>query len=252
MRKLIVLAALVFLSLGGVASSSKADTLKIRADVWCPYNCDPKSADRGYMIEILDKYAAQNGHTIDYQTMPWARALAETRAGNIDGVVGLGPGDISGITVSQGIGKDVSCFFVKADNSWTYGGSADLDKLKMIGATQDYVYTDVFMDWIGKNKSKIDWVGGDTPLETNLKKLMAGRSDAILDNENVVGFIVKSTPAFTGVKKAGCLEGADVYVGLSPKNPKTADHIKGINKVIDEMRKNGELDKLSKKYGVAL
>jgi polar amino acid transport system substrate-binding protein len=72
-KKVILIAAL---SLSMLCSLAKADTISIRADLWCPFNCDPSGAKPGYMIEIAKAVFEPLGHKIDYQTLNWARAIA--------------------------------------------------------------------------------------------------------------------------------------------------------------------------------
>jgi len=52
MKNLSIIALLLSLFL---ISPAIADTITIRADVWCPYNCEPDSEKPGYMIEIVQK-----------------------------------------------------------------------------------------------------------------------------------------------------------------------------------------------------
>jgi len=46
-------------------------TVSLRADFWCPFNCEPDAARPGFMVEIAP-YAlgSKYGHTVDYQIMP--------------------------------------------------------------------------------------------------------------------------------------------------------------------------------------
>ena len=72
---------------------SQADTWSIRADSWCPYNCEPSDNHSGYMIEIIELAAKSAGHKVDYKIVPWSRALVDVRLGQINGVVGASDGD---------------------------------------------------------------------------------------------------------------------------------------------------------------
>lgn len=61
--------------------------MSLRADFWCPFNCEPDAARPGFMVEIAQYALGKYGHTVDYQIMPWNRAIKEVRAGKIDGVI---------------------------------------------------------------------------------------------------------------------------------------------------------------------
>ena len=63
-------------------------TLTLAADNWCPFNCQPNSTYPGYMIEIAQQVFAEYNININYQVIPWSRALRLCRAGIISAVVG--------------------------------------------------------------------------------------------------------------------------------------------------------------------
>ncbi len=239
-------AALALLSLAPLAH---ADVWTIRADSWCPYNCEPKSAQPGYMIEIIQQAAKAGGHTVDYATTPWSRALSEARDGQINGVVGMSSGDREGMLATEKLGVDTTCFFVNAGDALKYSGPADLAKLQSVGVIQGYVYPDEFMNWEKANAAKVQSVAGDNALELNIKKLAGKRIQAFIENETVVNYLRKSQPALKDVVSAGCMESTDLFAGFGAKNPKSADIVKAINAKTAEMKKSGELKKLLDKYG---
>lgn len=61
-----------------------ADTIHLRADVWCPYNCEQGSTLPGYIIEAASLIFEKAGHKIDYQTLNWSRTIREVHQGVID------------------------------------------------------------------------------------------------------------------------------------------------------------------------
>ena len=68
-------------------------TIVIGADIWCPVNCEPNSDHPGYMIEIANKIFKEQAVKVEYQVMPWARAIVEAEKGNIQAIVGAFKGD---------------------------------------------------------------------------------------------------------------------------------------------------------------
>ena len=241
-------AAFTVLAFSGAA---QADTWTIRADNWCPYNCEPQSASPGYMIEIMDMAAKASGNTLDYKLMPWSRSLDEARKGLITGVVGLSDGDRTGLVLSEKMGVDNNCFFVAEGSTFKFTGFKDLATLSSLGVTQDYVYTDEFTEWRKTNEAKIQSVVGNNTIETNAKKLKANRIQAFVENSIVVDYARKTTPELKGVVSAGCLSNSPLFAGISTKNPKAAEIIKHINTKVAELKKTGELKKILDKYGVA-
>ena len=59
-----------FAALCAFSTGVLADAISIRADEWLPYNGPSTKKPAGYMIELAEKIALANGHTINYATMP--------------------------------------------------------------------------------------------------------------------------------------------------------------------------------------
>jgi len=168
--------------------SSSADTLSLRADIWCPYNCEAGSEKPGYMIEIAQEIAKIYGHTIDYQQPSWARALAETRNGKFVGVIGAAKADADGfIFPDQPFGVSTLAYITQKNFDFSYNGIASIEG-KSIAVIQDYTYYDELNDYIEKNSSdikKVQVAAGDNALENNLRKLEEGRVDIVIEDLNV-------------------------------------------------------------------
>jgi len=246
--KMRFLFAAVFLFIQGAAH---ADIWTVRADNWCPYNCEPKSAAPGYMLEILELAAKAGGHTVDYETMPWTRALAETREGKVTAVVGLSASDREGLVITDKMGVDSTCFFVNEGESFKYTGAADLAKVRSVGTVQSYEYPEEFMAWQKSNGDKVKAIAGDNALTLNIKKLKANRIQSFIENSTVVDYARKSNPDLKGVVSVGCFANVDLFVGFSAKNPKAQAMAKAVNAKTAELKKSGELAKILGKYGVA-
>lgn len=201
-------------------------------------------------MEIIELAAISGGHTLDYQLMPWSRALVEVRSGNITGVVGVEEGDHEGLVFSDKMGDDSICFFVNQGDTFKFTGIADMAKLQSVGSAQGYVYPDEFMNWQKANPTKVQSVSGDNTLELNTKKVKGHRIQAFVENASVVDHARKSIPELKGVVSAGCLANADLFAGVSAKNPKSAEIVKAINAKLTELKKSGELKKILSKYGM--
>ncbi len=66
--------------IGLMSAPARAETLLIVADPWCPYNCAPDSTKPGMIVEIVKKAFERHGISVTYETLPWTRAVEETRA----------------------------------------------------------------------------------------------------------------------------------------------------------------------------
>ncbi len=237
-----------------MAQSASGDVVSLRADNWCPFNCDPKSSTPGYMIEIAKAALEANKHSVDYQTLNWARAVSETRNGAFVGIVGAARGDAEDFVFPDvTLGRSRSCFFTKADGKWQFKNLASLDTI-IVGIIKDYSYEDEFDKYVAthaKDTKRVDAVGGDNPLELNYKKLQAGRIGALIEEESVLKNFMNEKKLDAGtVRNAGCVKEDDLYIAFSPKNPKSKEYAKAVTDQVNAMRKDGSLGKLLAKYGL--
>ena len=241
----------VFLSL--VVSNVYADKIEIRADSWCPYNCEPSDKNKGFMIEIAEEALKTSGHSIDYKLMPWARAVKEANDGNISAVVGAAKEDAPDLIFpTESLGKSSSCFFVDSSSSWKFDNLASLNG-QVLGAIKDYSYSEALDKYIvdnAKDPNKVAIISGETALKQNVEKMKLKRVSVVVEDSNVMADHLKTTGQSNQVKLAGCLpESREVYIAFSPKNPNSKKYAEELSKGIESLRKSGQLKTILDKYG---
>lgn len=250
MRKLAGALALAILIGHGQA---QAATITLVADEWCPYNCTPGSDKPGYMIEIAQKVFAEAGHTLDYRTMPWSRAIAESRAGKFDGIVGATPGDAEDFVFpANSLGESSNVFWVNKGDAWRFTGMASLDAIA-IGTIRDYSYGDELDAYIGKHEKdakRVQVASGDNALDINFKKLAAKRIGALVEDHNVAEYYLAGSGQAGKFQIAGNLGEDALYIAFSPASKDGKAYAKLLSDGVDKLRKSGELAKILKKYGL--
>lgn len=237
-----------------VSPSAQADVITLRADEWCPYNCAVDAEKPGYGIEIAKEILAKAGHTLEYKTMAWARALEECRKGTVVAVIGASKEEVPDFVFpDESIGIADNTFAVKAGNAWRYAGPGTLEKIKL-GTIQSYGYggeVGAYIEANLKDKAKIDVNGGDNALELNLKKLAAGRVDAVVDARPVLAYKVQQTGLSDKVELINSADPMQNYIAFSPNNSKSAEYAQLISKGIADMRASGRLKKILDQYNVS-
>ena len=111
--------------LWGLAPRAAAQTIQLEGDVWPPYVMDPSSGSKGFMIDIAERVFRKAGYSVIFQPTPWPRALLDTTAGRVTGIVGIyytQARQNSFIIPSEPIGISVNKLFVRSDSNWTYLG----------------------------------------------------------------------------------------------------------------------------------
>jgi len=229
-----------------------ADTITIRADIWCPYNCEPGSDAPGYMIEIAQKIFGNFNHTVDYQAMPWARALKQTREGKYVAVVGAYVEDAPDFLFADYLGTSTMVFYGQKDSLWKFDGIQSLKSVNL-GVVRDYAYTPELDKYIAENNKKknVQMASGEDALEVNIKKLQKKRIDVFIANEKVFGYHIKQTAwSMDDFKNCGVLSTDKVHMAFSPNNPNSKSYVEAVNNGLKMLRTSGELKKILDKYNV--
>lgn len=244
-------------------TSANADTIQIEADSWCPYNCEPQSSSPGYMIEVAQTVFDKKGIAIKYTNTLWSRALYRVKTGKVDAIVGVSKREAPGLIFpDETLGFSVTVFFTKKGTAWKYTGINSLLRVKL-GIQKDYDYGEQIQTYLDVHR-KTDKVqvalDGLTmfPLQTNIKKLIAGEIDAIPEDKNVFLYTAKHMGQANAFRYAGSEdakhvtpENSNVYIAFSPENKHSKKYAQILTEGIRRMRSTGELQFILDKYGLS-
>jgi len=236
-----------------------AEEIVLGADEWCPMNCEAKSQEPGYMIEIARKVFAEKGHTIKYIVQNWSRCIKQARKGHVlDGIIGAARTDAQDfIYPSESLGISFDGIFMLKSKQWKYNGlKSIIDQKKTLGSIKDYGYEDAVTEWINKNNNNNHIAHGDDPLDQLIKMLLKGKIHAFVEDPNVGKYIINNKKLKNKIIYKGKLTAAivpDIHIAFSPhktKKKKSLEYAKILSDGIIKMRKSGELAKILDKYGL--
>ena len=232
---------------------AQAETISLRADVWCPYNCEPDADRPGILIEIA-KYAFESkGHKVDYKILPWSRAIVETREGAHDGIIGAFKEDAPDFVFPREAAAEVAnVFFVKRGEAWQYTGRDSLTPAT-IGVIKDYSYGEMLDAYIKQHAAdgqRLQIVPGENGLALNVKKLLKGRITAVLEERMVMRYYLLKNNQADMVSEAGLAGTSSIYIAFSPARPRSAEYAEILAGAVLEMKKNGLFNKILEKYGL--
>ena len=232
---------------------ARSDTIILAADEWCPYNCKPNTTQEGYMIDIARAVFEKAGHTLEYKTTSWARAIADARAGKITGIVGAIPEEVPDFIVpKESLGSSQNRFYALSKTPWRYQNIASLSKVKL-GIINGYGYHPDLLTYISANKSSpnIHVASGEHALEYNINMVLQNRLDALVEDQNVYDITANKMGVINQLIDAGAL-GAEtpVYIAFSPASPHSQQYAELLSNGIIELRKSGELLKILTKYNL--
>lgn len=247
----ILIAALLFL---GSASIVFAETIVIVADEWPPFNCTPDTAEEGYMVEVARAVFEPRGCRVAYKVLPWKRALHEARQGRVNGVIGASKTDADGFVFpDEELARNFLSFYVKKGNSWRFTGPNSLNAVTLgVAAGYDYrSWLNRYIDENSDNPDKIEIQHGQWPMQGNLKMLLTGRIDALVDNESSIRYVAGQMGVLDRIVPAG--HGAEpscCYIAFSPASPDAETYARMLSEGIVQLRKDGRLDRILARYGL--
>lgn len=237
-----------------MVSSAGADTIKMVSDTWCPYACSPQSDRPGYMVEIAREIFAKHGHSVDYNLMNWARALAEVKSGKNDAILGASRAEIEGFVIPQlPAGALVNFFWVLKDNPWVYQNAKSL-KSKSFGVINDYSYGAAIDEAIKNKNPAMKRMTGDEPLLRMIQMTENKRLDGFVENPLVLYYTLnklKKSAAKFKIASKNLADDPDLFIAFSPANPKSKDYARILEEGLVELRESGRLKKILDKYGIS-
>lgn len=226
------------------------ETIIMTGDKWCPFNCEPQSAKMGYMIEVAKIIFERKGHNIDYQVHSWVKSIENVRNSKATALVATTKFDAPDfIYPEKSMGTNKDCFYVRTKDHWEFNEIADL-KNRKLATSQGYAYSAKVTAYINENPKLVQTASGSDTLSVNLKRLDSGSVDTIVENPFVFNYMVTEDKSLNKYEEAGCTEDNDLYIAFSPKNPRSKEFAKILSDGIEELRKDGTLDKIISKYSL--
>lgn len=229
------------------------ETVRVRADLWPPFNSHPGLGKEGYMIEVLRQIFQKRGLEIDYQLATWTEALEAAKSGECDAVVGVSQLEAAGLVLpAEDFGRAGTGFYVRAGDPWRFAGVESL-KGKRLGCAIDYDYGPLLNNYIKENLSSGNIVqfGGDEAADKNINELLCGRIDVALECPVVMEYRLNEFGANDKVIAAGpILDREPIYAAFTPRDEKGYRLAEIFDQGLAELRRNGELARIMAKYGL--
>lgn len=234
-----------------VFNVAQAASVTIRADYWYPMNGEKGSDYPGYMIELARAIFEPEGVEVDYDVMPWIRALQQTRDGEIDCVVGAYKNDAPDFLFpKEHWGQDQVTFYVLKNDNWRFNQNLDSLVGREIGTISGYSYGKKLDDYFVKHK--VQEVSGDHALATNIRKLLNERINTLVESQYVMDSQLALMQLKDKIISAGkTKQGTPMYFACGPNNPKSKMWIKLVDEKLPQLKSSGVFQKILQRYGIA-
>ena len=254
----VVVLALSIAASGGFLSTATAQderVVRVAADPWCPYNCEPGDPRPGFMVEVGREAFALSGYTLRYEVMSWSRALRESEVGHIDAAIGATRANAPRHTFgAMMLGSDETTLFVRAADAFEFKGVSSLAG-RRLGVIKDYTYDDNgdIDAYIAANRGDLDRiivVSSENNLDLLLRMLMAGRIDGFLENRYVGTY--KAAEFQLSDRVALVSTGAVDFVSYAFTPSKRGEKLSRLfDEGVEALRKSGRFSEILNRYGLA-
>ncbi len=246
----------IFSFIFSFSATGFADSITTGTGNWMPYFAPAGNKPAGFFIDIANTILSEAGHTMIVFDIPYVRTYSLLYEGRIDMLLGPAKREIESIDkvviASEEISIHIFAFFTLKGNIWKYEGVQSLSKV-CLGATIGERYPGLESYFVShqNNLNKIQLIGGTTAYERNLKKLVTGRVDVILDNKKVIKYFAHKFGFSDQIQFVGNLgEPEKLYAIFTKKNPKAKEYSLMFTEGIRRLRKSGKLKALLDVYGL--
>ena len=244
----------IFVGCVGSVALVHAETISLVADDWAPFNGTPNMQPEGYMVDIAREVFKAHNIGVTYQLMTWKRALEGTRTGAYMAVIGPTKEEAPYLIFpKEELSRNRLSFWVKKGTAWRFRNRDSVRQVSL-GVIEGYDYRKWLNQYAQQNrndKTKIQFVAGVNPMEMNLRKLMAGRIKAVVDNEAVIRYAAKQLGFQDSIELAGYdSEYAYCYIAFSPAHARSRAYARMLSEGTEKLRKSGRLAKILDVYGL--
>ncbi len=230
-----------------------ADTIVLAADPWCPYNCEPGGERPGFMVGVAREALEPYGHTIEYRSIAWARALAQAEAGTINGVIGAIPEEAPTFVFGSPIGTYEDTVVFRKGEAFEVNSPDDLSGLR-IGAINGYEYYGPVSQYIDKHRNDrtlVQYASGDDALSINLRKLAAGRLDLVAEVRAVLDYRIAELGLESALEIVRADPQSDLYIAFSPALETSGLYVSQLSEGVARLRESGRYQEILGAYGLS-
>lgn len=242
----LVLACSTPLGHAATASGVANKTVQLVTTEYPPYMSE-KAPGQGLVIRVATAALNRSGYEVKVSFLPWARALDMTKAGAVDGIVGVwySAERTSYLQYANPVSSTRLGLFKRVDNPITFTTLAEL-KPYTIGVVRGYANPPVFDDAHLRTEEASDD-------ETNLRKLAGKRVQFVLIEKGVAqGLLNSVAPQLKNqvVWMEPAVNVMPLYVAFS-RNAKNHDELaNAFNQGLETLKKDGSLARWSLEAGV--
>jgi polar amino acid transport system substrate-binding protein len=251
MKKTLILSLVVLIHFSFIASGQTIDRIHFSDSPYPPFTEGELGGPptEGITLRIINEIFSRLGIETEIELMPWKRVLKSVETGQSDGVTLLmyTPEREKYLLYTEVLfeSHDLIYYNTELMENFQWWGYEDLQGY-IIGLVSRYTYGENFHRMAENLHLSIEIVDSS---ETNLKLLYLGRIDLAIENEATVHALIHVNPEWREKIRASSkpLNTYPYYMAISRRSP-AADILPEINRTINEMKKDGTMERILKSF----
>jgi len=230
-------------ALVALSTAAHAETITISTGEYAPFTGE-SLPNHGVVNGLVTRVAEHAGLDVEFEYMPWKRALETARNGQVQASSYWGERpDQTGLAMVGPFTLDRNVLFYRTDNPvQEFEDVTELEDV-VIGVTHGYSYTPVF--WANVENGSIETQTAKDDA-SNFRKLLGGRIDAFIVDEYVGQYLLEQEFSAEERAQLGSTESAIMGVGgflqISLEAEGGTALAKRLQAAYDEMQASGALD----------
>jgi len=228
--------------------------LPLAIDNFPPFEYEEGGKVTGFDAEIVELVLQRMGYGADIHVLPWARALAQTQAGEFAAIFSLTKSRQRDALFyfADPISTVQDVFFKRKNLAVTWKTLADLAPYR-VGISHGYTYAPEFMAAVQGNAFKeVQVLAGGSMELRQLRKLKSGNIDLLICEVSVCSYLIKTyAPEFDELdfidQSVG--EVRPYHIAFSKKWPESASLVKSFNLELAKLTSEGQKQVILQRYG---
>lgn len=252
MRRITTLcSSLLAFGLLGAPLLSARETIHVSAIDWCPQIC-PKTPERpGYLVEMIQDLYRKAGYELDFEYVPWSRAIVNVRTGRTDGLLSPSKDEAPDLEFHAiPLAYQTHCFWKLSTSSWSYTDLESLNNTKFI-IYRDHSYGPFLFTPEHKIEpyQYFELSYDEHYIDRAIALLKAGRAETFLFTANSVQYYLNQQHS-TDVVMDACFKRDELWFALSPKSDKLSQMRQVIDDTLAGYKRTNSYEALLARYHI--
>ena len=170
---------------------------------------------------------------------------------DLDGIIGTDETESPDLVFGPVLGHYREAVAFRPGETSAIDTTEALDNLR-VGGIAGYEYSDAVAAYVSAHQGTalVQLLSGDTALEQNLRKLLAGRVDLVPEERSVLAYNLAQMDIATDVEIVLHEDIEELFIAFSPNLETSEIYARQLRQGVQDMHASGRIAEIMRKYGV--